>query len=241
MTRARNTVLVLIAASLALILWDLRASDTTVRDAVQEVTAPLQRTATAVFAPLGSWARQAQGFDDPAARAQTASQIVVAAPDGWNGAAGRVVAADISGGRAAVTIDVGSSDGVGIGNAVLAPGGLIGQISQVSQHAAMVLLVTDPQSTIGIRVLPSKEMGVVSGSGMGNELQVEVLNPAAQIAAGQQVRSLGSTAADGIPPDLLVGQITSIDPAPASGRAAQVRPVTSMTSLDTLLVLTGRR
>jgi rod shape-determining protein MreC len=124
---------------------------------------------------------------------------------------------------------------------VLAPGGLVGQVTMVSASAATVQLVTDPRSTIGARVLPSEEMGVVTGAGMGNALGLAILNPAADVAVGQQVVSLGSADEVGIPADLPLGTISAMNPAPASGRAAQVRPVTSMTSLDTVLVLTERR
>ncbi len=241
MARTRNTVLLLVVASLALILWDLRASDTTVRRMAQDVITPLQATATAVFAPLGSWARQVQDFNDPVARTRSAGEIGLVAPDGWAGAAGRVVAADISGTRASVTIDVGRADGLARGNAVLAPGGLVGQVTMVSSGAATVQLVTDPRSSIGARVLPSEEMGVATGAGMGNTLRLAILNPAADVAVGQQVVSLGSAEDAGIPADLPLGVVSGMDPAPASGRSAQVQPVTSMTSLDTVLVLTGRR
>lgn len=242
MARTRNTVLVLVVASLTLILWDLRASDAALRSAAQQVVTPLQRTATAVFAPLGAWARQVQAFDDPQSRRQAAEVIAVAVPPGWASAAGRVVAADISSTRAVVTIDAGSSAGIRPGNAVLGPGGLIGRVRQVSPGSATVELVTDPQSTIGVRVLPSKEMGVVSGRGMGQGLRLELLNPAAAVAVSDDVITLGSTTPQGVPPGLPVGSVTALDTEPVgSGRAGDAAPVTGMSTLDTLVVLTERR
>lgn len=107
MTRTRNLVLLLVVASVALILWDLRASDAALRSAAQQVITPLQRTATAMFAPFGQWARDVQAFSEPAARQQTAAPALAAVPAGWGSAVGRVVAADITGERAGVTIDVG--------------------------------------------------------------------------------------------------------------------------------------
>lgn len=242
MVRTRNTVVLLVAASLALILWDLRASDTALRAAAQSVMAPLQRTATAVFAPLGAWAHDVQQFADPTVRGQAAPGGQYTAAPGWRTAVGRVVAADIAGDRATVTVDVGTSGGVRAGNAVMAADGLVGEVERVSDNAATVLLVTDPQSTIGVRVLPSKEMGVVAGTSMGDDLRLDVLNPAAEISPGDQVVSLGSTQANGIPPDLPVGTISAVDTAEVgSGRAAGVRPVTGMTTLETLVVLTEKR
>ena len=230
MARTRTTVLVLIVASLALILWDLRASDT-----------PLQRTATSLFAPFGQWARDVQAFSDPQARTAAAAPITAQAPPGWRTADGRVVAADIAGDRAGVTIDVGRSSGVRLGNAVLAPGGLVGTVVQVADDSARVLLVTDPQSTIGVRVKPSGEMGVATGAGMGQELMLSVLNPAAAISTGDEVVTLGSTQRAGVPPGLPIGTITGVDTAPVdSGRSAAAGPVAGMTTLETLVVLTER-
>lgn len=242
MTRTRNTILILIVVSLALMLWDLRTSDQTLRSAAQQVVTPLQRTVTAVFAPFGSWARQVREFGDPVARSAQADRIAVVAPAGWSTADARVVAADITGDRALVTVDAGRSDGVRAGNAVLAPGGLIGEVTQVVAHSAIVRLVSDPASEIAIRVLPSKEIGVVSGRGVDSDMRLELLSPAAAVAGGDQVVTLGSTQADGIPAEVPVGRVAAVDIEPvASGRAASVQPVAGMSSLELLVVLTERR
>jgi cell shape-determining protein MreC len=240
MARTRSTVLLLVVASLALILWDLRASQQSVRSAAQQVVAPLQRTVTSVFAPFGAWARDVEQFSDPTVRAAAAARIP--APAGWAGTPARVVAADIAGDRAAVTIDAGSGQGIAVGNAVLAAGGVVGQVTQVSGSAATVLLVTDPASAVGVRVLPSKEMGVATGEGRDTALRVDLLSPAAAAAVGDSVVTLGSDDEAGLPPGLPVGRIAAVDVAvTASGRTATLRPVTGMTTLETVLVLTGRR
>lgn len=241
MARTRTTVLVLVVASLALILWDLRASDTALRSATSGIVTPLQRTATSLFAPFGDWARDVQDFSEPAARTKAAAPIVAQAPAGWRTADGRVVAADIAGDRASVTLDIGRSSGVRVGNAVLAPGGLVGTVARVSEESATVLLVTDPQSTIGVRLEPSGEMGVATGAGMGQGLALAILNPAAALTVGDQVVSLGSTQRAGVPPGLAVGTVTGLDTAPVdSGRSAVAEPVAGMTTLSTLVVLTER-
>jgi rod shape-determining protein MreC len=240
MARTRTTVVLLVVASLALILWDLRASQQSLRSATQQVVAPVQRTVTSVFSPLGAWARDVQDFSDPVARASAVSQIPV--PAGWTGVPARVVAADIAGDRAAVTIDAGSRQGLAVGNAVLVTGGVVGQVRQVSAGAATVLLVTDPASVLGVRVLPSKEMGVATGQGTDADVQVDLLSPAAAVVPGDSIVTLGSDAEAGMPPGLPLGRITAVDVAPsASGRTATARPVTGMTTLETVLVLTERR
>lgn len=242
MARTRSTVVLLVVASLALILWDLRASDRTIRTVTQQVVTPMQRTVTAVFAPFGAWARDVQAFGDPSVRAVSARQIEIWAPAGWDTATGRVVAADIASNRAVVSLDIGRDDGVSRGNAVLAPGGLVGEVASTTPHASVVRLVSDPGSSIGVRVLASKEIGVLEGTGMDTALRVDLLSPAAPVAVGDEVVSLGSTQRDGVPPGLKVGVVSAVDTDQSpSGRVAQAEPVAGMTSLQTLVVLTGRR
>lgn len=236
MARTRTTLLLLVVASLALILWDLRASEGSVRAGAQQVVAPVQRTVTAVFAPFGSWARDVSDFGDPAVRAAATAEVPV--PTGWAGTPARVVAADIAGDRAVVTVDAGSQQGVETGDAVLVAGGVVGEVSSVSADAATVLLVTDPASTLGVRVLPSKEMGVLTGQGMGAQLRVDLLSPAAEVAPGNTLVTLGSR----MPADLPIATVQAVDTdVSPSGRTASAQPVTGMTTLETVLILTGRR
>lgn len=240
MPRTRTTVLLLVLASLALMLWDLRAREESVRSAAQQVVVPLQRTVTAVFSPVGSWARDVQDFADPAVRAAKTADIPV--PPGWRGVPARIVAADITGDRAAVTLDAGSAQDVGVGDPVLVAAGVVGQVVEVAPRSATVLLVTDPGSSLGVRVLPSKEMGVATGQGMGADLRVDLLSPAAPVAAGDPVVTLGSGASQSLPAGLPLARITAVDTETTpSGRVAAAGPVTGMTTLETVLVLVERR
>ena len=76
---------------------------------------------------------------------------------------------------------------------------------------------------------------------MGQDLGLSILNPAAEISIGDEVVSLGSTQRAGVPPDLPVGTISTLDAAAVdSGRSAAATPVAGMTTLDTLVILTER-
>lgn len=240
MARTRSTVLLLVVASLALILWDLRASESSVRSAAQQVVTPLQRTATAVFAPFGTWARDVSDFGAPQVRAQATADVPV--PAGWAGVPARVIAADIAGDRAVVTVDAGAGSGVDVGDAVLVRNGVIGEVSAVAGDSARILLVTDPASALGVRVLPSKEMGVLTGQGMDTPLRVDLLSPAARAEIGDTLVTLGSDSAHGLPPGLPLATVTALDTEPApSGRTAAAEPVTGMTTLETVVILAGRK
>ena len=53
--------------------------------------------------------------------------------------------------------------------------------------------------------------------------------------------TLGSTKANGIPPDVPVGKVVAVDTEQtASGRMVEVEPVAGMSSLEMVVVLTER-
>ncbi len=76
----------------------------------------------------------------------------------------RVIGHDASGLSHTITIDQGTAAGVAKGAAVLAPGGLVGQVFLASPHAARVLLVTDHNSGVDAVVQRTRGRGIVEGT-----------------------------------------------------------------------------
>jgi rod shape-determining protein MreC len=64
-----------------------------------------------------------------------------------------------------VTIDAGSEAGIGPDMTVVSNEGLVGRVLRVTRTSATVLLITDPESTVGGRVGSSMEIGFVTGNG----------------------------------------------------------------------------
>jgi rod shape-determining protein MreC len=62
-----------------------------------------------------------------------------------------------------IVVDRGSLDGVQSGAAVMGVGGLVGQVTQVSDHASRILLLSDPTSQVGVMVTRTRVMGVLQG------------------------------------------------------------------------------
>jgi rod shape-determining protein MreC len=109
----------------------------------------------------------------------------------------------------------GALEGLRAGQAVLAPGGLIGRISAVTPSTARVTLLTDPTSRVGVWVARSQTHGLLSGVGTGRPL-LRFLEKDPQVRAGDVV--VTSPASTLVPPNLPVGVIQSVeigaDPAP---------------------------
>ncbi len=62
-----------------------------------------------------------------------------------------------------ILIGKGSNDGIKSGSVVVAPGGLVGRVTYVSPNSSRVLLVSDPNSQVGVVVSRSRYNGMLKG------------------------------------------------------------------------------
>ena len=62
-----------------------------------------------------------------------------------------------------ILIGKGSNDGIKAGAVVVAPGGLVGRVTNVSPNSSQVLLISDPNSQVGVVVSRSRFSGMLKG------------------------------------------------------------------------------
>ena len=144
-----------------------------------------------------------------------------------------------------ITLDVGSEDGIEDDRAVVSADGLVGRVSSVAKTSCEVTLVTDPSSVVAARV-GSGVLGTVTGkspTGVAahppGDVSVVVVAGGA-VARGDRVTTLGSLGGTPYPPGLLIGTVTSVDPASDTrAPSATVRPAIDLTRLDVVGVLTS--
>ena len=109
----------------------------------------------------------------------------------------------------------GSLQGVGLGDAVIAPGGLIGLVASATPTTSTVRLLTDPRSRVGVWVGRSHHHGLLSGIGTARPL-LRFLEKDPDVRPGDVIFT--SPASTLVPPNLPVGVIQRInldaDPAP---------------------------
>ena len=123
-----------------------------------------------------------------------------------------------------------------VGNAVLAPGGLVGTAARVADDSASVLLVTDPQSTVGVRVKASGEMGIEDGQ----DLDCRSSTLPRRLRSVTTGRESGSTQRAGVL-DLPVGTISGLATRRPWTRALSCGDAGGgMTTLDTFVDPHGR-
>lgn len=128
-----------------------------------------------------------------------------------------------------VTLDIGSRDGVKEGMTVVNGDGLVGRVKRVGKSTCVVILAVDPGSSVGVRQEGTKQLGLVTGNGLG-ALDYSPLDPRTKVEEGDRLVTgpYGSTTyAPGVP----VGEVSEVKGSPGD-RSAKVDPYVEATSLD---------
>lgn len=137
----------------------------------------------------------------------------------------------------AVTLDVGARDGVAPDMTVINEEGLVGRVARVTDHTSTVMLVTDGASAVGVRLVGSKEIGLVSGTGNAvtdrAPLLFELLDGTATVRKGDRVVTLGSHGGTPFVPGVPVGTVAEVANTPgALSRTARVTPFVNVSRID---------
>ena len=119
---------------------------------------------------------------------------------------------------ATIDIDVGRSDGVQLDMPVVGNGGLVGQIVEVSHHTATVRLITDGQSSVGVRYGPAPgSLAVLDGAGAGKPLSADLVPSNTPLTDGEVFTTSGLQGAL-FPPGIPVARVVASTPAPPPPR-----------------------
>jgi len=138
-----------------------------------------------------------------------------------------------------VIINRGSDDDLRRGMPVVTQQGLVGRIAAVTSSAARVQLITDPASSINVKLEPSGAQAVLLGSFTG-DLSLEMIPQSASVQIGDLV--LTSGLGGNFPGDILVGQITSVRRRETDlSQTAVVQPVVDFSKLQIMLIITNFR
>ena len=128
-----------------------------------------------------------------------------------------------------VLIDAGGGDGVVRGQAAITGEGLVGRITEVSERASRILLLTDINSHIPIALDGTRERAVLAGDN-SNQPRLLYLPARATVKVGDRVVTSGN---GGIfPPGLPVGVIAAIEDG-----IVRVEPYAELSRLDYLRVV----
>ena len=241
--RPRFTLLLLVLTSITAITLDYRGDGSgvidTVKGAAQDAFAPVEAATDSVFQPVGDFFQGVFNYDDlEAENARLRQQLEDARGKATSAedadrerqalleienlefvgniptVAARVVSS-VSNFDQTLQIDRGRNHGVAKGMPVVTGAGLVGRVVAVSNTRSTVLLLTDPQSNVGIRLTKSQEVGIATGRGRGRALSAGLIAPDAGISVGEVVVTSGLQNSV-FPPSIPVGKVRTA-PEPRAG------------------------
>jgi rod shape-determining protein MreC len=148
--------------------------------------------------------------------------------------AAEIIASSASPDFRTLTIDKGTSSGLRVDMAVIAPGGVVGRVVTPSGRAAKVQLLVDRNAAAGALVERSRAQGVVKGIGE-NHLQLEFVSEAADVAVGDLVVTSGI---EGIfPKGFTIGRVDAVEKTGPAYKRITVMPAVDFSALEEVLVV----
>lgn len=136
-----------------------------------------------------------------------------------------------------IIINRGSDDGLRRGMPVVSSQGLVGRVAAVTAGAARVQLITDPGSSVNVRLEPSGAEAMLAGSITG-ETTIESIPQEANAQIGDLV--LTSGLGGNYPADILIGQLSGVRKLPVElFQSASVQPIVDFARLKVVLVITN--
>jgi len=197
---SRFTLAILLLSSVTLISLDARGYEplTNLRKAATAVIQPFRNLASTIFDPIGdAWESLSQGDSLEKENALLRDQLgeLLEYRVTTEGAVEELAALRTQlelenlGGQKTVVAEVtaqsvsnfdpyileigkGTQSGIRDGMAVISVGGLIGRIEDPGLRSARVRLVTDPNVNIGVLVVGTNQVGILTGNGVGQPLRV---------------------------------------------------------------------
>lgn len=151
--------------------------------------------------------------------------------------AARVIGQDISPFIRSVWIDRGSDGGLQQGMPVVTERGLVGRVAEVYSTVARIQLITDPQSSVNVRLQSSRADGALQAQ-LNGELWIDAIDQSASVTPGELVLTSGLGGA--FPSDIPVGQVLTVRKRDYDlFQQAVLQPSADLANLLVVLVITN--
>ncbi len=147
-------------------------------------------------------------------------------------ATGRVVGVGGGAFESSVVVNVGKQQNVERNWPVVNELGLVGRIISVGHSSSRVLLLTDLNSKVPVRVSRSGMLGILEGRN-SDVMNLNFLSAEAEIRVGDRIITSGHGSM--FPPDILIGNVTSV-----SELGVEVTPAAYLDRLDYVRILAYR-
>ena len=122
-----------------------------------------------------------------------------------------IIGRDPSNWSGSLIIDKGLDNGVKENRAVISTKGLVGRTLEVGRHSAKILLITDPNSKVGVVIQRNRQGGILAGRPDG-KCKMIYITLDSDVAPGDKVVTAGVGSI--FPKDILVGEVVAIEKEP---------------------------
>lgn len=155
----------------------------------------------------------------------------------------KVISSNVMAEFRTMTINKGSNDGILKNMVVIGPGGLVGRIAKVGLNESIVLLISDPNSSVDVFVQRTNTRAILAGALFGPELQafyslsrMEYLKKTSDIVSGDVVITSGLDQL--YPRGIPVGTVNDVETVHSGVfKNALVVPFVDLAQLKEVLVL----
>ena len=147
----------------------------------------------------------------------------------------QVIGRDPSNWSNSIIIDKGLDDGIKQNRAVLFTKGLVGRVLEIGRHSSKILLITDPNSKVGVMIQRNRQGGILVGLPEGRCRMIYIALDS-DVAPGDKVITAGFGAI--FPKDILVGEVVRVDKEPGRlYKSAVIKTAEDLSKLEEILCI----
>jgi rod shape-determining protein MreC len=156
-------------------------------------------------------------------------------PDGFNSVAARVISVGTGNFDDTIEVDVGTNDDVVEGATVVTGAGLVGRVDHVSPEYSSVILISDGESNVGIRLANEGDVGLAKGSADDGPIRIDLIALDTAVAKSDVVVTSGLNRSS-FPPGIPVGRVATVKAGPIQ-KEITITPIADLKHLEFVKVL----
>jgi rod shape-determining protein MreC len=147
----------------------------------------------------------------------------------------QVIGRDPSNWSNSLIIDKGFNGGVRQNKAVLSTKGLVGRVLEVGRYSSKILLITDPNSKVGVMIQRNRQGGILIGTPDGRCRMIYIALDS-DVAPGDKVITAGFGVI--FPKDILVGEVVRVNKEPGRlYKSAVIKTAEDLSRLEEVMCI----
>ena len=147
----------------------------------------------------------------------------------------QVIGRDPSNWSNSLIIDKGLDNGIKQNRAVIFTKGLVGRVLETGRYSSKILLITDPNSKVGVMIQRNRQGGILVGLPEGRCRMIYIALDS-DVAPGDKVITAGFGTI--FPKDILVGEVLRVDKEPGRlYKSAVIKTAEDLSKLEEILCI----